>query len=226
MEHHTLGCVIFDLDGTLLDSMNVWSQIDRNLLNHYGKTAPDDLTEQVKKMTIQQSAQYFIDRFQLPCQPEEFIALVQSMAADAYRNTLQLKSDVFPLLDWLDARNIPYCVATATYPDLAEATLKRLQVWERIAFLMTEQEVGVGKSQPTIYRQAASRMGCGKRQTVVVEDAVHAIETAATDGFFTVGVYEPTLSEMDWNTIQARATVSVKDLQKLLAEIQSGRIPL
>ena len=81
MEHHTLGCVIFDLDGTLLDSMNVWSQIDRNLLNHYGKTAPDDLTEQVKKMTIQQSAQYFIDRFQLPCQPEEFIALVQSMAA-------------------------------------------------------------------------------------------------------------------------------------------------
>ena len=78
MEHHTLGCVIFDLDGTLLDSMNVWSQIDRNLLNHYGKTAPDDLTEQVKKMTIQQSAQYFIDRFQLPCQPEEFIALVQS----------------------------------------------------------------------------------------------------------------------------------------------------
>ena len=61
MEHHTLGCVIFDLDGTLLDSMNVWSQIDRNLLNHYGKTAPDDLTEQVKKMTIQQSAQYFID---------------------------------------------------------------------------------------------------------------------------------------------------------------------
>ena len=47
MEHHTLGCVIFDLDGTLLDSMNVWSQIDRNLLNHYGKTAPDDLTEQV-----------------------------------------------------------------------------------------------------------------------------------------------------------------------------------
>ena len=69
-------------------------------------------------------------------------------------------------------------------------------------------------------------MGCGKRQTVVVEDAVHAIETAATDGFFTVGVYEPTLSEMDWNTIQAQATVSVKDLQKLLAEIQSGRIPL
>ena len=167
MEHHTLGCVIFDLDGTLLDSMNVWSQIDRNLLNHYGKTAPDDLTEQVKKMTIQQSAQYFIDRFQLPCEPEEFIALVQSMAADAYRNTLQLKSGVFPLLDWLDARNVPYC-----------------------------------------------------------EDAVHAIETAATDGFFTVGVYEPTLSEMDWNTIQARATVSVKDLQKLLAEIQSGRIPL
>ena len=148
MEHHTLGCVIFDLDGTLLDSMNVWSQIDRNLLNHYGKTAPDDLTEQVKKMTIQQSAQYFIDRFQLPCEPEEFIALVQSMAADAYRNTLQLKSGVFPLLDWLDARNVPYCVATATYPDLAEAALKRLQVWERIAFLITEQEVGVGKSQP------------------------------------------------------------------------------
>ena len=177
-------------------------------------------------MTIPESSQYFIDRFHLPCTQEAFIALVQSLAEDAYRNTLPLKDGVLPLLDFLDARNIPYCVATATYPTLAEAALKRLHIWERLSFLITEQEVGIGKVQPIIYRQAASRMGCGKRQTVVVEDALHGITSAAKDGFFTVGVYDTAVSHAEWEQIQQTATVSVQNLSDLQDAIHSGLIPL
>lgn len=226
MEYHTLNSVIFDLDGTLLDSTTVWSDIDRQILQHYGMEAPADLKKQIQKMTIPESSQYFIDRFHLPCTQEAFIALVQSLGEDAYRNTLPLKDGVLPLLDFLDARNIPYCVATATYPTLAEAALKRLHIWERLSFLITEQEVGIGKVQPIIYRQAASRMGCGKRQTVVVEDALHGITSAAKDGFFTVGVYDTTISQAEWEQIQQTATVSVQNLSDLQDAIHSGLIPL
>lgn len=226
MEHHTLNSVIFDLDGTLLDSITVWADIDRQILQHYGIETPADLTKQIKKMTILESSRYFIDRFHLPCTQEEFIALVQSMAEDAYRNTLPLKDGVLPLLDLLDAHNIPYCIATATYPTLAETALKRLHIWERLAFLITEQEVGIGKTQPVIYRQAASRMSCGKRQTVVVEDALHGISSAAKDGFFTVGVYDSAVSPEEWRQIQQTATVSVQNLSDLQKAIHTGLIPL
>jgi HAD superfamily hydrolase (TIGR01509 family) len=226
MEHHTLGSVIFDLDGTLLDSMTVWSQVDQQLLQHFDRKAPADLTEKVKKMTIAESAQYFIETFSLPCSPEEIIAIVQGLATDAYRNTIPLKDGVLPLLDWLDARQIPYCVATATYPEMAEAALRRLHIWERIAFLLTEQEVGSGKKEPLIYRTAARRLDCGKRQTVVVEDALHAVETAAKDGFFTVAVYDPALSPAEWEQMQRIATVSVETLSAMQTAITTGRIPL
>ncbi len=226
MEHHTLSSVIFDLDGTLLDSTHVWSEIDRQILQHYDMEAPADLTEQIKKMTITESSQYFIHRFHLPCTPAAFSTMVQSMAEDAYRNTLSLKDGVLPLLDLLDARRIPYCVATATYPALAEAALKRLHIWERLAFLITEQEVGIGKTQPIIYRQAANRMGCGKRQTIVVEDALHGICSATRDGFFTVGVYDTTISQAEWGQIQQTATVAVKSLSDFQNAIHMGLIPL
>lgn len=226
MEHHTLGCVIFDLDGTLLDSMTVWAEVDRQILQHYGQEAPPDLTDQVKKMSIAESSQYFVNRFHLPCTPQQLTGLVQRLAEQQYQEQLPLKEGALPLLDALDAAKVPYCVATATYPTLAEAALRRLGLWERIAFLMTEQEVGAGKTKPLIFRQAASRLGCGKRQSVVVEDSLHAVQTAVKDGFFTVGVYDAATPEAEWQQIQQLATVTVQNLEQFRNEMETGRIPL
>lgn len=214
MEHHTLQGVIFDLDGTLLDSMGMWSEIDKRLLRHFDREAPADISEIIRKMSIEESSRYFVERFDLPCTPGAFSKLVSDMAAQAYLEELPLKPHAMELLDWLAEKNICCCVATANYEELAKAALKRLGVWERLAFLLTEQEVGAPKTDPRIFRMAAQRLQLGRRQIVVAEDSLHAVETAKAAGFFTAGVYD-SVSDGDWAAMKATATVHVTDLWEL-----------
>lgn len=214
MEHNTIQGVIFDLDGTLLDSTGVWSQVDRQILEHYDREVPPDITQVVRKMSIEESSRYFVERFSLSCTPEQLAQQVSDMVAEEYHQHLQLKPHVPELLDWLDKKGIVYGVATATYGELAQAALKRLGLWERMQFLLTEQEVGAPKTQPQIFREAAGRLHLGRRQIAVAEDSLHCVETARAAGFFTVGVYDP-VSDSDWAAMRATATVTVTDLLEM-----------
>lgn len=215
MEHRTLAGVIFDLDGTLLDSTAVWSQIDRIILQEHGIQPPAGLSDLVKKLSIAESSQYFITQFGLPYTPESFSQHVQELAAEQYQTTLPLKPHALELLNDLDQKQIPYCVVTANYRTLAQAALERLGLMERIAFLLTEQEAGATKTSPEIFRWAAAAMHLGRRQLVVAEDSLHCIETAKQAGFFTVGVYDAETAPEEWTKIQATATISVSDLQEM-----------
>ena len=211
MEHNTLQGVIFDLDGTLLDSTGMWRQVDGRLMAHYGKEVPPDLSETVQRMSIEEFSQFFVEEFDLPVTPEQIAQQVADMVAEEYREKLQLKPHVPEILDWLDQQNIPYGVATATYGELAEAALRRLHIWERLRFLLTEQDAGAPKTQPKIFQLAAQELHLGRRQIAVVEDSLHALEGAKNGGFFTIGIADPENAPV-WKEICATATVHIHDI--------------
>lgn len=211
MEHNTLQGVIFDLDGTLLDSTGMWRQVDGRLMAHYGKEVPPDLSETVQRMSIEEFSQFFVEEFDLPVTPEQIAQQVADMVAEEYREKLQLKPHVPEILDWLDQQNIPYGVATATYGELAEAALRRLHIWERLRFLLTEQDAGAPKTQPKIFQLAAQKLHLGRRQIAVVEDSLHALEGAKNGGFFTIGIADPENAPV-WKEICATATVHIHDI--------------
>ena len=214
MEHNTLQGVIFDLDGTLLDSTGMWRQVDGRLMAHYGKEVPPDLSETVQRMSIEEFSQFFVEEFDLPVTPEQIAQQVADMVAEEYREKLQLKPHVPEILDWLDQQNIPYGVATATYGELAEAALLRLHIWERLRFLLTEQDAGAPKSQPRIFQLAAQELHLGRRQIAVVEDSLHALEGAKNGGFFTIGIADPENAPV-WKEICATATVHIHDILEM-----------
>ena len=214
MEHNTLQGVIFDLDGTLLDSTGMWRQVDGRLMAHYGKEVPPDLSETVQRMSIEEFSQFFVEEFDLPVTPEQIAQQVADMVAEEYREKLQLKPHVPEILDWLDQQDIPYGVATATYGELAEAALRRLHVWERLRFLLTEQNAGAPKTQPRIFQLAAQKLHLGRRQIAVVEDSLHALEGAKTGGFFTIGIADPENAPV-WKEICATATVHIHDILEM-----------
>lgn len=217
MEHNTLKGVIFDLDGTLLDSMGVWYEVDRIFLTRHGVKPPEGISEIVKKMTIDEASNYFIEQFSLPMTSKEVANEIESIVTEKYEHELPLKPYVKEVLDKLDEKGIPYGVATATYPTLAVKALERLGVLSKLKFLITEKDAGSGKTSPDIYYMSAKKLGLGKRQIVVVEDTLHSIQTASKAGFFTVGVYDKLVKPEDWKEIQATATITMKDLRNLIS---------
>ena len=133
--------VIFDLDGTLIDSMGIWYKIDRLFLKENGVTDPPaDISDRMKKMTVDESSEYFISHFGLSCTKEYVIRRIEELVRHEYEENIQLKPCVEELLDLLDSKCIPYGIATATYRSLAEAVLRRCGIYERFSFLLTDKE--------------------------------------------------------------------------------------
>ncbi|HIX64897.1 MAG TPA: HAD family phosphatase [Candidatus Anaerotruncus excrementipullorum] len=182
---------IFDLDGTLLDSMPLWDTLAEQFLAQRGIQAPPGLRALLKPMDMPTTARYLKERFTLPETPEQLAQQIDGMAEDAYLHRLPLKAGVRAYLEALRAQGVRMCVATATDRPLVEGALERLGVLGWFDFVLTCTEVGVGKQRPDIYLLALERLGTPREATVVFEDSPHALRTAQSAGLRTAAVYEP-----------------------------------
>ena len=214
--------IIFDLDGTLIDSMGVWHKVDIEFLTENGIEPPEGISDKVKKMTIDASSQYFVDRFGLSCTKEYVIKRIEELVRIEYEQNIMLKPHVRELLDFLDDCGCPYGVATATYKSLAEAVLERCGILDRFRFLLTDIEYPLGKKFPDIFLGGAERLGISPAETLVAEDSLHCIETAVSAGFTTVGVYDES-SSADEEQIKRLSHYYVRSLDEL-EELLKGKL--
>lgn len=182
--------VIFDMDGTILDSMAMWAHLGSDFLKSYGVNPPSDIDDIIMPMGMYESAKYFVDNFDINLTVDEIVKQVYASIENQYKDHLQLKPFVYDYFKALHEKGIKMCVATATDKTLAEAVLKRVGVLEFLEFVITCDEVGVGKEQPTIYLKGVEGLGSTVENTVIFEDAIHCINTAKKAGFTVVGVHD------------------------------------
>lgn len=181
---------VFDLDGTLLDSMEIWETVGEDYVRSLGCEPREGLGEKLRNLSMYQAACFCRDEYHLSLAAEEIMDGVCRMVDDFYFYRVRAKEGVGAFLKELSGKGVKMCVATATERRQAEAALKRCGLARYFSFLFTCTEVGHGKDEPAIYREAARRLGTEKARTAVFEDAWHALQTAKEDGFFTVGVYD------------------------------------
>lgn len=181
---------IFDLDGTLVDSMFIYETLGEDYLRTLGVSPQENLKETFDSLTLEQSAVYCKEHYGIALSAEEMIAGINDMVADHYLSTLPMKPGVAEFLNKLKENGVKMCVATVTDRHLAEAALVRLSLREYFSEIFTVATVGHGKDEPHIYRTAAEHLGTKKAETAVFEDAFYALKTAKKDGFFTVAVFD------------------------------------
>ncbi len=194
--------LLFDVDGTLLDSLWMLPELDRVFLRENGIDPPHDISDIVKKMTVEMSSAYFVERFKLDMTPEDVKNRVEELAAEAYRTHLPLKNGAKDFLAAAAERGIPMAVASANYPGLLDAAFRRLGIDGFFRTVLTPGEQLAGKHAPDIYLEAARLLGSEPAETAVIEDALHAAETAKAAGFYTVG-FRDVSSRQDWDALAA-----------------------
>ena len=181
---------IFDLDGTLLDSMFIWDTIGEDYLRSLGKEPHEDLKETFMTLTLEEAAEYYREHYGVTLSVKEIVDGVNAMVEQTYRTKVTLKPGISEYLAWLKENGVRMCVATVTDRYLVEETLDRLGVRHYFSEIYTCAEVGFGKDKPIIYQKALEHLGTAKDETYVFEDLPFALNTAKTDGFPTVGVYD------------------------------------
>ena len=181
---------IFDLDGTLLDSMFIWDTIGEVYLRSLDIEPRENLAEAFKTFTLEESAEYYRTHYGVTLSVAEIVDGVNRMIEDLYKSTVPLKKGVAEFLAGLSKAGVRMCVATVTDKYLVEAALTRLQVRQHFSEIFTTAEVGCGKNDPKIYRTALAYLGTEKHETLVFEDVLHALMTAKNDGFPVAAVYD------------------------------------
>lgn len=181
--------VLFDLDGTLLDSVGVWDGIGAAYLQARGLIAPQNLDRRLCAMTTEQVAAYF--RTLGARDSVEAIAhALREAPLAAYRQTVPARPGARALLQALAARGIPMGIVSSTNARCIRPALERLGLSGYFSFLLCADDFGSGKDRPDIFLEGAKRLGTAPAETLVFEDSLYAMRTAKKAGFSVAAVEE------------------------------------
>jgi len=211
-----MKAAIFDVDGTLLDSMPIWKDAAARYLKAQGIEAEDGLAEVLCNMSIPEGASYLKARYQPDRPAEEIAEGVVAVVRDFYYEEACLKPGVFDFLQELERRQIPMVIATSSDRSYLQAAFQRNGIDSFFQKIFTCGEVGAGKSSPRIYLQAADYLQLPPQDIWVFEDALYAVETAKKAGFKVLAVYDESSQEQE-EEIRRQSDLFLKDFtEKIL----------
>ncbi len=181
---------IFDLDGTLLDSMEVWQKIYARPFRDVGMSMPKNLLEQINHLSLSDSARFTVEKTGIPFSPQELAERWVKTAQWVYAHDIELKDGAYELLTRLHGMGKRLGIATATPRGIFEPCLERHRIAELFMSATSVDEVPRGKGFPDIYREEARRLGLSAGECVVFEDSHMGVRGAKDGGFTVVGVYD------------------------------------
>jgi len=208
---------IFDMDGTLVDSMPYWSRLTEEYLESLQLPEANllDLREHVAMMGLQESAEFFQMELGLEKTPEEIELEMGDLMDHHYQTDIPLRDGIRDYLEKLRDEGVSMCVVTLTPAPLAKMCLERLGIAEYFSFILSSDDVGVSTDRPEIFLQAAWEFGVYPPDVVVYDDAHYAARAAKEAGCFVVGIYEQTHAEQ-WPRMEQICDAVIESWQEAI----------
>ena len=205
---------IFDLDGTLIDSMWFWEKLVDDYLLSVGIEPPEDLRDVLKELSLLEGCFYMKDRFNMAKTPEEINAEIEELLESYYADKFLLKPYVLETLEDFKSRKIKMCLATATEDKLVSKVFNRLRIGEYFDFIQTSNNTGIGKKDTRFFQLAIDRLSLNPEDIWVFEDALHCIVAAKKTGLNVVAIADNSALK-DFDEIKKYADICIDDFSQL-----------
>ena len=182
--------VIFDMDGTLIDSTDIWHEVDKNFFAKRNMELPSDYAQHIVHLGLTQAAVYTKETYHLNESVEDIMKEWHDMSIDMYKYHVDLKEGALELLKLFKKNGIKMAIATANDEPLYKPCIERLGIgsyYDAIADVNSAKE---GKQSAKIYLDLANKLGSKPQNTLVLEDMPTCVKTAFKSGFITVAVYD------------------------------------
>lgn len=212
---------IFDMDGTLIDSLRVWEIIWEQLGIRLGfgkgfRPFPED-DKAIRTMLLAEGMEMIHKNYNLGESGKQVHKIAVEITETFYREQVELKDGVAEYLTYLKKNNIPMCIASATAPNLIKFAAERCGIYNFIDKIISCADVGKGKDEPDVFLKALEYLGTNLNETCVFEDSALALTTAANAGFLTVGIFD--MHTFDHDILKNTANVYIAEgetMQKLI----------
>jgi len=210
--------VIFDLDGTLVDSMWMWHQIDIEYLGRYGYECPPLLQKEIEGMSFSETAVYFKKTFEIPDALDKIKQAWIDMSIEKYRSEVPLKKGAHRFLEYLKTNGIKAGIATSNGRDMVDVVLEALEIAPYFQVITTGCEVAAGKPAPDIYLKVAETLQVTPDRCMVFEDVPAGIQAGKSAGM-TVCAVEDGYSKAMRAEKEALADYFIEDYDEILGDL-------
>lgn len=206
---------LFDLDGTLVDSMPVAVKIVLDFLTEQGISYPDGIVKTLTPLGFKGIAEYYVSHFGVKMPPEEIYACFTKKLSRAYAHEIPLKSGVRETLLALKAQGASLNVLTASPHVFTDVCLQNNGVYALFDNVWSAEDFGMRKSNADLYTKIAARFHAQMKDIVMIDDSLDVIQTAKNAGALTVGIYDGAW-EKEWSAMQKTAHFHITEFPQLL----------
>ena len=207
--------LIFDVDGTILDSMHIWIEPQNRLFSKYGFTLEDLKKEEkgkIEALSVEAMCQYIVDEIAKDMTFDQVRQYFEDVIYDAYKDNLMPKPGNLEILKKLKNLGFSMSVASSTPYTYLEMALKRLGIYDYFDFFATPELLDMKKSDPAFWQYSIKKHGAKPSDCVLFDDALYAIKAAKKEGIMTVGLEDFPWNEKEWEYIKEKADLTLNTI--------------